>query len=96
MIYQNKIWFRVCDIGFNDKVVRVVCREMGFNDGRVICCLVYGVVGEKYIQMNNILRCNGREKNVKECLWEERCELVSYVLVVCFGVEDKINDGKLI
>lgn len=46
--------------------------------------------------MNNILRCNGREKNVKECLREERCELVSYVLVVCFGVEDKINDGKLI
>lgn len=96
MIYQNKTWLRVCDTGFNDKAARVVCREMGFNDGRAICCSAYGAVGEKYIQMNNTLRCNGREKNVKECLREERCESASYASVVCFGVEDKISDGKLI
>lgn len=94
MLYQNDTWLRVCDTGFDDKAARVVCRELGYNDGRAICCSAYGAVSEKYIQMNYTLRCNGREKNVKECLREERCESANYSSVVCFGVDDEINDGK--
>lgn len=93
MLYQNQTWLRVCDTGFNDNAARVVCRELGYRDGRAICCSAYGAVSEKYIQMNYTLRCNGRESSVDECLQEEACDTANYSSVVCFGKGDEIKDG---
>ncbi|XP_061172170.1 deleted in malignant brain tumors 1 protein-like [Saccostrea echinata] len=94
MLYQNQSWLRVCDTGFNDNAARVVCRELGYKDGRAICCSAYGSVSQKYIQMNYTLRCNGRERNVNECLQKEECKTASYASVVCFGTKDEIKDDE--
>lgn len=42
LYYLNDTWTRVCDESFDDVTARRVCRELGFADGRSICCSAYG------------------------------------------------------
>lgn len=42
LYYLNDTWARVCDEGFDDVTARRVCRELGFADGRSLCCSAYG------------------------------------------------------
>ena len=40
-------WTQICDGGWDDNDARVVCRELGFKDGKALCCnqvsLLHGV-----------------------------------------------------
>ena len=31
-------WSQICDSGWDDNDARVVCRELGFKDGKALCC----------------------------------------------------------
>ena len=42
LYYLNDTWTRVCDEGFDDVTARRICRELGFADGRSLCCSAYG------------------------------------------------------
>ncbi|XP_021368435.1 deleted in malignant brain tumors 1 protein-like [Mizuhopecten yessoensis] len=95
MLYRNNTWLRVCDTGFNDQSARLVCQELGYTDGRAMCCSAYGRTTEQ-VQTNYTLRCSGQEKSVPECLREEKCVSDQYASVVCFHKEEagSINEGS--
>ena len=42
LLYWNDKWNTICSDDFNDTSARVVCRELGFEDGRAQCCSAYG------------------------------------------------------
>ena len=42
LFYHNDTWFSVCSTGFTDIAARIMCQEMGYADGRAICCGAYG------------------------------------------------------
>lgn len=42
LYYLNDTWSLICDDGFDDLTARKVCRELGFADGRAICCSAFG------------------------------------------------------
>ena len=42
LLYWNDKWNMICSDDFNDTSARVVCRELGFEDGQAQCCSAYG------------------------------------------------------
>lgn len=96
LLYQNRTWLRVCDTGFTDLSARLVCQELGYTDGRAMCCSAYGRTKDT-IQLNYTMRCLGEEKSIPECLRQEKCESAQYASVVCFHKEEagKIDEGIL-
>ena len=42
LMYWNNQWNTICSDDFNDTSARVVCRELGFEDGQAQCCSAYG------------------------------------------------------
>lgn len=53
----------ICDDMWNDVVVQVVCREMGFVLGNVI----RGIVFKRYFIFVSGVNCTGNEKFLSEC-----------------------------
>lgn len=53
----------ICDDTWNDVVVQVVCREMGFVLGNVI----RGIVFKRYFIFVSGVNCTGNEKFLSEC-----------------------------
>lgn len=90
LLYKNRDWYRVCDDGFTDMSARVVCQELGYVDGRAICCSAYGKT-RNIILTNYTISCTGRERSVDECIRQETCNSTSYASVVCF-TRQQLND----
>ncbi|RUS70459.1 hypothetical protein EGW08_021778, partial [Elysia chlorotica] len=92
--YKDGTWVKVCDDGFTDDSARKVCQELGFFDGRAICCSAF--VGEstsrEEMHPNITMRCQGPESSVKECVKEETCNSDTYASVVCFEEMDTIDE----
>lgn len=74
-------WYLLCDDGFIDYVVILVCQELGFFYGCVFCCFVDGLLSV-LIWMNYILDCFFGNY-VEECFYEKICDRRSYVIVLC-------------
>ena len=64
-MYWNNQWNTICSDDFNDTSARVVCRELGFEDGQAQCCSAYGdllqyghIVTHKVMSGNKITQSN--------------------------------------
>lgn len=95
LLYKDKKWWTICDRGFTDMNAKVVCRELGYVDGRSICCSAYGEIPEK-IMANKSLSCDGSEQSATECLIESKCGPYStYASVVCLNSTYSEDDGEI-
>lgn len=45
LVYVNDSWSLVCDENFDDNSARKICKELGFADGRALCCSAFGASG---------------------------------------------------
>ncbi|KAK3746952.1 hypothetical protein RRG08_030362 [Elysia crispata] len=94
--YIDGDWVKVCDDGFTDVSARKVCEELGYYDGRAICCSAFE--GEsssrEKLHPNITIQCQGPEVDVKSCVKEEPCSSGSYASVVCFEQTDSIDENS--
>ena len=92
-LLRNSVWSLVCDAGFDDVTARAVCRELGFFDGRAICCSAYASVYQlQKIDPNVTLHCTGDEESLEECVLKRPCTSGRYASVVCLKESDPHND----
>ncbi|XP_041375843.1 deleted in malignant brain tumors 1 protein-like [Gigantopelta aegis] len=81
-MYTNNMWVAVCDNNFNDNTALVVCRQLGFVDGRAQCCSAYGPV-DTPIDVT-LSSCLGSEKDVFDCGYSSgMCKAQTYASVFC-------------
>ncbi|XP_012937884.1 deleted in malignant brain tumors 1 protein [Aplysia californica] len=93
--YSNK-WYRVCSDGFTDLSARLVCQEMGFYDGRSLCCSAYSgeTVSGRKILPNITFECVGDETFITQCRQESECISGYYASVVCLGKDDNFDENE--
>lgn len=95
MYYYNDTWSLICDRDFDDMSARVVCRELGFVEGKAICCSAYGKTFDS-ILTGKSLKCSGSESSVSECLKDSQCDQYdTYASVMCFTPEDLRNETMM-
>lgn len=96
-VFYNKTWQRVCDAGFDDVTARAVCQELGYRDGKAVCCSAYGSVElSESLNPNLTLKCRGDEASFKECILEEPCESEFYASVICIRNMTSENDTGML
>ncbi|XP_046574468.1 LOW QUALITY PROTEIN: deleted in malignant brain tumors 1 protein-like [Haliotis rubra] len=81
----------VCSAGFTDTEAKVACRQMGYPDGKALCCSAFGDMG-KSIAIGD-LKCTGEEASVMDCSHTKtsQCSSNHYASVVCSNVTDTSN-----
>ena len=100
-VYHNGTWRTACDDHFDDTAAGVVCRSLGYTDGKQLSSSRYSA-GSRSIWLGNI-RCNGTEMKIEHCQhdgWGSRkCAHDADVSVSCFSevklVGDKGSKGRL-
>ena len=48
---ENNTWVSVCDTGFDDVDAKIICRNIGYKDGKAQCC---SSLGQKLVNYNPI------------------------------------------
>ena len=48
---ENNTWMSVCDTGFDDVDAKIICRNIGYKDGKAQCC---SSLGQKLVNYNPI------------------------------------------
>lgn len=82
-LYKNKAWYTVCDDGFDLNTARVICRTLGFKDGKEIKGSVFGnktsPIGSSGVQ------CSGSEADISKCRFSTVpfCQSKTYASVYC-------------
>ncbi|XP_052281888.1 deleted in malignant brain tumors 1 protein-like isoform X1 [Dreissena polymorpha] len=85
MYYLNDTWSLICNDGFNDQSARRVCQELGFVDGRAICCSAYGSISMFDLTMSNYtLTCDDPDAPLENCLKPVNGCQTGYASAVCF------------
>ena len=81
-MYIKNTWVAVCDNNFTDDTAVVVCRQLGFVDGRAQCCSAYG---HSEIPIGVTMQpCLGYEKDVFDCGYTSgMCSTQTYASVFC-------------
>lgn len=97
LYYLNDTWSLVCDDDFDDLTARRICQELGYKDGRAICCSGYGTIsmfGEK--MSNYSLHCEGGEESLSQCLKASSCNSTNYASAVCFKEDVNAADDQFV
>ncbi|XP_052098351.1 deleted in malignant brain tumors 1 protein-like [Mytilus californianus] len=91
MIYYNESWSVVCDKGFTDQSAKVVCKELGFEDGKAVTGSAYGKTFDLVLK-NKSLICQGNEKDALKCLTSSDCgRYDNYASVMCYMMSDNVK-----
>ena len=81
-------WVALCGMGFTNNEARVVCRELGFQNGRALSRGAYGRFYSRSFVRRNIT-CTGREQSILNCSYSRgRCYSYSntgYASVHCYN-----------
>ncbi|KAK6179250.1 hypothetical protein SNE40_011654 [Patella caerulea] len=95
--YANNTWNLVCDTDFTDLSAKRFCQDIGFSDGKALCCSAYG---SNYFWDNGGLNlsnmsmvCSGAESSSMDCLQPTVCESQSYASAICFNSTDIIDES---
>lgn len=81
-------WSVLCGEGFSDKEAKVVCIQLGFQDGMALAMGSFGTFYGKYVRPN--VSCNGTEKSILECKYDkfracQKDSFLGYAVVSCFN-----------
>jgi deleted-in-malignant-brain-tumors protein 1 len=94
----NKTWHPVCDEGFTDSMARRICEELGFADGRAICCSAYGnQFGNITNNTVSIQNCENSYMPIKDCVKPVTlCKNGTYASVMCLTDKTPANGKNLL
>jgi len=85
-VYYNGTWRTACDDHFDNTAAGVVCRSIGYKDGKQLSGNRYGA-SIRSIWLGNIL-CNGTEMAIEQCQhdsWGSReCTHDTFISISCF------------
>ena len=86
----------MCDKGFNDYSAKLVCQDLGFDDGKSISGSAYGKIYEDILE-NKTLSCGEDSRTIDSCLHEGPCnESDFYASAACFKKIDlPLKEGLL-
>ena len=90
---MEEAWAVLCGEGFTDKEARVVCGQLGFQEGMALSLGSFGTFYGRYVRPN--ITCNGTEDSILDCAYDEfrgcqKDSFLGYAVVSCFnGVLDK-------
>ena len=81
-------WVSVCDTEFDDKDASIVCKNIGYKDGKAQCC---SSLGDKLTFYNPIevadVQCKGNESGFTKCPQkmgaDVSCSSGKYASVMC-------------
>ncbi|XP_060571753.1 deleted in malignant brain tumors 1 protein-like isoform X2 [Ruditapes philippinarum] len=81
-------WSVLCGEGFTDKEARIVCKQLGFQDGMALAMGSFGTFYGKYVRPN--VSCNGTEKTILNCSYDkfracQKDSFLGYAVVSCFN-----------
>lgn len=79
-------WVSVCDMGFDDVAAGVVCRDLGYKDGKAQCCSSLGTKLTFYNPIEKAdVKCNGNETDFMSCSMQTNATCLSgnYVSILC-------------
>lgn len=97
-LYINQKWTMVCNDGFTDTDAQVVCRELGYVDGRKYCCAGLSLATNIEPKASVVItetRCKGTETSVLNCPYRlGSCDYVAYALCFTSPVVDKEDKSK--
>ena len=96
-------WYPVCDTDFTDVTARRVCQDLGFLDGRALCCSAFDTSGLEYelvlapstLTQNISMQCQGGEETIAECVKVGGCKTEAYASVVCLTASQSVSSGML-
>ncbi|XP_059173734.1 uncharacterized protein LOC131954198 isoform X1 [Physella acuta] len=91
---KERGWFEVCGVGWKDSNAKVVCREVGFTDGKALQwnslgAVAYGSFTAAGSYTN--VSCDGTESTLSQCSLEETtlCEfrdsIIDLASVICYN-----------
>ncbi|XP_064618875.1 deleted in malignant brain tumors 1 protein-like [Lineus longissimus] len=81
---KGSIWYNMCDEGFDDMAAQVVCKELGFTDGKKVCCSTFRRMAYTGNQVLNNIKCQGSETSLEKCESDTaHCTSGRYASVYC-------------
>ena len=101
-------WGTICNSKFTDQAAQVVCKQMGYHDGRLfgqpdsnsVCANVYGnnLCGEygQPIKLTEVI-CKGHETGIKQCKSSDNtasCSHFNDVVIKCEGFGDPSGNSQ--
>lgn len=99
-IRLNEGWVEVCDQGWDDRDARVLCHDMGFQDGVAMCCSKLGVdqsdssPNKAFTQF----KCLGHEQNLFQCpntTLRTKCASEHRASAICYHKpQSQVDMGK--
>ena len=86
-VYHNQTWVAVCDTNFDAAAARIVCRNLGYSEGKPQCCSALGntwrmpdigfvVSGCQSSDHNSLFQCPGASATAS-------CPSGQYASVLC-------------
>ncbi|XP_041368790.1 deleted in malignant brain tumors 1 protein-like [Gigantopelta aegis] len=84
-IYVNDQWLTVCDTNFDNNAAKVMCKSMGYSDGKAQCCSAVGSMKSQANITATIKTCTGSESDLFACQYtpSNRCSSGHYATVYC-------------
>ncbi|KAG5667736.1 hypothetical protein PVAND_015706 [Polypedilum vanderplanki] len=84
-IFHNGRWGNICDDEWDKPEANVVCRQLGFKEGKATHSGTFGNARRKYWMDN--LYCNGKEKEISDCRFDgwgnNDCDYTEAAGVIC-------------
>jgi hypothetical protein len=90
-------WYKMCDEGFDEMAARVVCKELGYTDGKKVCCSTFGNGKGTYIHLQFLkIKCRGTEDALEKCQSDSaHCNSGNYASVYCVNNTIDATKGEL-
>ncbi|XP_052829164.1 deleted in malignant brain tumors 1 protein isoform X2 [Octopus bimaculoides] len=93
VVYRNSNnWHLVCETGFNDLSARVVCHQLGYMDGRAVCCSAYGKV-KQAVDQSVTISCQPGDLSLTDCMGRTTCNTTNYASAICFQNTTALEDS---
>ena len=85
---MDQYWSVLCGEGFNNTEAKVVCQQLGFENGRVLPMGSFGTFYGRYARPN--INCTGRENSILQCAYDrfrgcQRDNYLAYASVSCYN-----------
>lgn len=94
--FSENTWYSICHLGFDDEDAAVVCKELGFTDGKALPAGAFGF--HQGTEERSHINCGGSEASVLNCNYTDDltgCNSYdTYASVSCYNAIEEVPNGK--